>query len=165
MPRPLTHSADFTHPVDRVLATIAAEESLRERLAAAGGKDAELLSHEKSAGGYTYSMRQGIPADKLPGLIRKVHSGDLIVRRQQTWRELDDGTVAGSATAEVSGVPGAITVDTILKPAGSGTKLQVSGQVKVSIPLIGGKIEQVIAEQVVRLLSHEDEYIAQQLGE
>lgn len=165
MPRPLQHSADFTHPVPQVLAAIAGEESLRERLAEIGGTNAELLSHEKSGTGYTYTMRQGIPAEKLPGLIQKVHSGDLIVQRKQTWRELDDGTVSGTAQAEVTGVPGAITVDTTLRPHGQGTKLQVGGQVKVSIPLIGGKIESVIAEQVVKLLAREDEYIAQQLGQ
>lgn len=164
MARPLQHSVEFAHPVEQVLAVISGEESLRERLAAVGGTNAELLSHEKSANGVSYTMRQGIPAEKLPGLIRRVHSGDLIVSREQTWRERDDGSVSGKGTAQVSSVPGAITVDTTLKPHGQGTKLQVNGQVKVSIPLIGGKIEQTIAEQVVKLLSREDEYVAEQLG-
>lgn len=165
MARSLQHSAEFAHPVEKVLAAIAGEETLRERLAAIGGQDAALVSHEKSASGTTYTLRQGIPAEKLPGVVRKLHSGDLIVNREQTWRPQADGTVSGSGTAQVSGVPGSITVDTTLSPAGDGTKLQVSGQVKVSIPLIGGKVESTIAEQVVRLLRHEDAFVAEQLAD
>lgn len=164
MARPLQHSAEFAHPVEKVLAAIAEEESLRERLAAVGGHDAALVSHEKSAAGTTYKLRQGIAAEKLPGVVRKIHSGDLIVNREQTWHSKPDGTVVGTGTAQVSGVPGAIAVDTTLTPAGNGTKLQVRGQVKVSIPLIGGKIEETIAEQVVRLLRHEDAFVAEQLA-
>lgn len=163
MARPLQHSTEFAHPVEQVLAAIAGEESLRERLAAVGGRDAALVAHEKSAGGTTYKLRQGIAAEKLPGVMRKIHSGDLIVNREQKWRTQADGTVSGTGTAQVSGVPGAITVDTTLTPRGDRTKLQVRGQVKVSIPLIGGKIEETIAEQVVRLLRHEDAFVAQQL--
>ncbi|MGH3469311.1 MAG: DUF2505 domain-containing protein, partial [Thermocrispum sp.] len=111
----------------------------------------------------TYRLRQSVAADKLPGVVRKIHSGDLIVNREQKWRPQPDGTVAGTGTAQVSGVPGSITVDTTLTPHSDGTKLQVRGQVKVSIPLIGGKIEESIAEQVVRLLRHEDAFVAQQL--
>lgn len=163
MPRSLQHSAEFAHPVEKVLAALSDEDALRARLAAVGGHNAELLSHEKSATGVSYSMRQGIPADKLPGVIRKLHPGDLIVTREQSWRTLDDGRVRGTGKAHVTGVPGAIDVDTTLLPHGDGTKLQVSGQVKVSVPLIGGKIEQTIAEQVGRLLEREDSFVAEQL--
>lgn len=163
MPRSLQHSAEFAHPVEKVLAALTDEDALRERLAAVGGQNAELLSHEKSAAGVSYTMRQGIPADKLPGVISKLHPGDLIVTREQTWRSLDDGTARGTGKAHVSGVPGAITVETQLLKHADGAKLQVSGQVKVSVPLIGGKIEQTIAEQVGRLLTREDAFVAKQL--
>ena len=75
-----------------------------------------------------------------------------------------DGTVTGTGGATVSGVPGSITVTTALTPRGDGAKLQVNGKVEVSIPLIGGKLEQTIAEQVVKLLRREDEFVAQQLA-
>lgn len=164
MARKLEHTVDFSYPVDQVFSVIAGEESLRERLAAVGGTEATLVSHEKSDGGIRYTLRQGIAAEKLPGLIRKVHSGDLIVQREQAWKQRDDGTVRGTGKAAVSGVPGAISVDTVLSPAGHGTRLAVDGQVKVSIPLIGGKLEQLIAEQVVKLLRYEDDFIAEQLA-
>lgn len=164
MPRPIEHSTQFEQPVERVYDVITDEQSLRERLAAVGGKNSALDSHEKSAGRATYRLTQGIAAEKLPGLIRRVHSGDLMVRREQNWQVGEDGKVAGTGTAEVSGVPGAITVNTALSSDGKGTKLQVTGHVKVSIPLIGGKIEDVIAEQVVRLLAHEDRFVAEQLA-
>ncbi|WP_028851950.1 DUF2505 domain-containing protein [Thermocrispum municipale] len=164
MARPLQHSTEFSYPVDKILATIAEDAAIRARLDAIGGHEAELLSHQKRQNGYRYTLRQGIPADKLPSIVRKIHSGDLIVKREQEWVIGGDGTVTGTGGATVSGVPGSITVTTALTPRGDGAKLQVNGKVEVSIPLIGGKLEQTIAEQVVKLLRREDEFVAQQLA-
>jgi hypothetical protein len=164
MARPLQHSTEFAYPVEKVLAAIADEESVRGRLAAIGGHNAKLVDYQRSPDAVRYTVQQGIPAEKLPPVVRKIHAGDLIVKRTQEWRTRSDGTVVGTGSAHVSGVPGSIQVNTALTSHGSGSKLQVTGQVQVSIPLVGGKIEQTIAEQVVRLLRHEDAHVAQQLA-
>lgn len=164
MSRSIEHSSEFDHPLDEVLPAFAEEDSLRRRLAEIGGHDAKVLSHEKTAAGYHYSLRQGIPADKLPGAIRSLHSGDLMVQREQTWQRVDDSTVDGTATATVSGVPGSIKASSKFTSTGARTVLRVHGEVKVNIPLLGGKIERSIAEQVLRLLEHEDAFIAKQLA-
>lgn len=164
MSRSIEHSSEFGHPLDQVLSAFAEEDSLRARLAEIGGHDAKVLSHEKSANGYRYTMRQGIPSDKLPGAIHGLHPGDLMVQREQSWQRVDDSTVNGSATATVSGVPGSIRATSKFSANGGRTTLRVKGDVKVNIPLLGGKIERTIAEQVLKLFEHEDAFIAEQLA-
>ncbi|MQA62643.1 MAG: DUF2505 family protein [Actinophytocola sp.] len=159
----IEHRAEFPRPLDEVLAALAGEDSLRDRLEKIGGHDAALLEYTKSEGEIAYTMRQGIPADKLPGVVRSLHSGDLMVQREQNWRQASDRAASGSATASVSGVPGAITARSELTESGGKTTLVITGEAKVSIPLVGGKIERSIAENVTRLLDHESEFIAKQL--
>lgn len=161
----IEHHAEFPHPLDQVLSALSSEESLLDQLEQIGGHDAKLLSHEPTDTGVSYRLQQGIPSDKLPSAMRTLHSGDLMVNREQTWRRVDDGRVIGDSIASVGGVPGEIKAKTELTATASGTSFKVSGEVKVRIPLIGGKIERVIAENVVRLLKHECTFHAERLAE
>ncbi|MPY98584.1 MAG: DUF2505 family protein [Actinophytocola sp.] len=163
MPSRIEHSTTFPYPFDQVLAAFTSESALRQRLDDIGGKDAELLSHEKSASTISYRMRQGIPGEKLPSVVSKVHSGDLHVERDQQWQVAGE-TASGTATANVTGVPGAITARSELTPQGGGTALRITGEVKVNVPLIGGKIERTIAENVGQLLDRESQHVAETLG-
>ena len=62
-------------------------------------------------------------------------------------------------------MPAEIKSRSRLTASGDGTQLVVSAEVKVNIPLIGGKIEKVVAEQVTKLLAAEAEYAEKWLAE
>ncbi len=160
----IEHRAAF--PVDLATAwnAVAGEEALRARLEQIGGDDAELLEYVASADGLRYKLRQGISSDKLPSAVRTLHRGDLVVEREQTWSTSGEA-YTGAAKASVHGVPGEITAKTSLSADGDRATLVNSGEVKVRIPLVGGKLENVIAEQVTKLLEREAEFIAKWLAE
>ncbi len=158
----IEHSTTFPHPFDQVLAAFTSESALRKRLDEIGGKDAELLSHEKSASTISYRMRQGIPSEKLPSVVSKLYSGDLHVEREQQWQVSGDAA-NGTATASVTGVPGSITARSELTPQDDGTALRITGEVKVNVPLIGGKIERTITGQIEQLLELESQHVAETL--
>lgn len=160
----IEHRTEFAHPLDRVLAAMSEESALKDQLAEIGGHDAALLDYRTSATGVAYTLRQGVPADKLPGAIRSLHSGDLMVQREQTWKRVDADRATGTAHAHVGGVPGDIRADSELKAVGERTVWQVTGEVKVRIPLLGGKIERIIAEQVAKLMAKEAEYLTAKLA-
>ncbi|WP_037319317.1 DUF2505 domain-containing protein [Amycolatopsis orientalis] len=155
-----TFSADLASAWDAV----ASEAALRARLEQIGGDDAELLEYVPAEDGVRYKLRQGISSDKLPSAVRTLHRGDLVVEREQIWRAGGTG-YTGGATASVQGVPGEITAKTSLTGDGEQTTLVNSGEVKVRIPFVGGKLENVIAEQVVKLLEREAEFVAKWLAE
>ena len=70
-----------------------------------------------------------------------------------------NGRYTGTVEASVSGFSGSLHGATALTDSSTGTKagcvLVLDGDVKVSFPLVGGRIEAVIVEQLGRLLSAE----------
>jgi hypothetical protein len=160
----IEHRAEFAHAVEDVLAAQSGETVLRARLERLGGKRATLQEHTETAEGVHYRLVQGIAADKLPQAVRALHKGDLIVHREQTWAREGDG-YTGTATAHVNGVPGEISARTRLTGDGERAVLDTRGEVRVRIPLVGGKLEDVIAQQVTKLLEREAEFTAKWLAE
>jgi hypothetical protein len=160
MPSRFEHRATFAEPVDTVYSTLVDKEFLTARLTDIGGKGAALLAHETSDDGVHIRLRQGVDARHLPGPVKSILSGDLVVEREERWRGHE---ATGRAT--INGVPAEIRSRSRVSASGSGTELVTSAEVKVSIPLIGGKIEKVVAEQVTKLLAAESEYAAKWLAE
>jgi hypothetical protein len=160
----IEHRAEFSTDIATAYVAVAGESALQARLEELGGHGAAVVSYTETAEGVEYELRQGISADKLPGAVRTLHKGDLVVHRTQIWRPDGDGYL-GAATVEVGGVPGQIAARTALDGSGDKSVLNIVGEVTVRIPLFGAKLESVIAEQVSKLLEHESEFIAKWLAE
>jgi hypothetical protein len=160
----IEHRAAFTRPAAEVHATLIDRAFLDARLRDLGGKNATLLDYSATGDTVTFKLRQGVDAQRLPSVVRAVIKGDLIVERTESWRP-DGAAFTGSTTADVSAVPGDIRGTFRLAETDGGSQWTTTGEVKVSIPFIGGKIESVIAEQVTRLLAAEAEFAAKWLAE
>ncbi|WP_199430977.1 DUF2505 domain-containing protein [Qaidamihabitans albus] len=159
----IEHHATFPHGVADVLAAQTDESALRARLAEIGGVNATLEEHAATPDGVRYVLLQGVPAEKLPQVVRTVHKGDLVVRREHTWSGAGD-RYTGTIAARVSGVPGEITARTELTAEGTATVQRTRGEAKVRIPLVGGRLEGFIAEQVSDLLEREADFTAKWLA-
>lgn len=160
----IEHHADFSQGVDEVFAAQTSQPALRYRLAQVGGQNAALLDYTPGADGVRFTLRQGVGADKLPSIVRNLHSGDLFVDREENWTRTGGG-YTGTARGTVSGVPGEINVRTELSAEDGKTVLRATGEVKIRIPLVGGKLEDFVAGQITGLLKREVELSAQWLAE
>jgi hypothetical protein len=153
----LEHRSSFAATAGVLYETLVDKAFLTARLRDIGGKNAALLGHTRDGDRTVFRMRQGVDATKLPGAIQKILNGDLVVQREERWRP-EDGVYTAASSVQIDGVPGDITARSRIAGKDSGASLVVSAQVKVSIPLIGGKLEKVVAEQVSKLLAAEAEY-------
>ncbi|HEY7593770.1 MAG TPA: DUF2505 domain-containing protein [Actinophytocola sp.] len=153
----LEHRSTFAAPADKVYDTLTDEAFLSERLRDIGGKGAALLDHSRDGDRVSFRMRQGVDASRLPGAVRSILNGDLVVEREERWQP-DGGHHAGTSRVTIAGVPGEIKGRSRIAGTGAEATLVITAQVKVSIPLIGGKLEKVVAEQVGKLLAAEAEY-------
>lgn len=150
----IEHRATFPASVADVVAAQSDEAALHARLAEIGGTGAALEGHTVDGDEVRYTLVQGVPADKLPSVAQKFVSGDLMVRREHVWRG-GEGTIR----AQVDGIPGEITGTVSVEPDGDAAARQVTrGEVTVRIPLVGGKLEGLIAEQVTTLLEREADF-------
>jgi hypothetical protein len=66
--------------------------------------------------------------------------------------------------ARVDSAPGGISGTLRIGERDGASEFVLDGSVKVDIPLVGGKIEEAIAEQVVRLLGREGRFTAKWLA-
>lgn len=147
----MEHRARFATPAATVHAAIVDPAYLDDRLQALGGTNAAVVDRSEQAGVVTYRVRQGLAAEHLPPAVRTLLKGDLVVDRTETWKPDRTGTVH----ATIPGVPGEISGTFTLTDSGAGSEWVTDLSVKVGIPLIGGRIEKAIGEQVVKLLANE----------
>ena len=159
MARRIEHHTTSPHSAEKVFGAMVDETYLRDRLAAVGGNDAELVTYSTAGDRTSYQLRQGVPAEHLPSIAKSLLGGDLVIQRQENW-------AAGAGTVEVTlnGVPGQLKGAFTITGNGSGSKTTLTGEVKVSIPLMGGKLEKLIAEQVAVLLDKESEFTSEWLA-
>ncbi|WP_433800567.1 DUF2505 domain-containing protein [Actinomycetospora sp. CA-084318] len=154
MARPIEHDASFPHPPDAVVGALTDDAFLNARLAELGGKDAALVSHD----GGRIVLRQGVPVEFLPSVVRRFTGDDLVLDRTETWH----GSSA-DVQVDVRGLPGSITGTQEVVGEGEGSRFTVRASTTVPVPMVGGKIEGVVAEQVSELLRWETEFLTRWL--
>lgn len=180
MARRIEHHSTSGWPVAGVYGALVDPEYLRDRLHELGGKDTEIVEHAATESGVRYAVRQGVSVDSLPSIVRHAVGGDLIIDRTESWRRADENHCTGEIAAQVAGLPCSITGSMWLRdlpadPAGSGSassasngpagsELIVEGGVRVSIPLVSSKIENLAVDQLQDLLASEAEFTADWLS-
>ena len=89
-----------------------------------------------------HAVRRGGPRARPP---------QRIVQRE-TWQSSTDASLDVAVPGKPGGFAGTIT----LTPQGGGTQETVAGEVKVRIPLVGGKLEGLIGDMLERALKTEE---------
>ncbi|MEU7812661.1 DUF2505 domain-containing protein [Pseudonocardia sp. NPDC049154] len=158
MSRPTEFRATSPHPVDTVYATMVDREVLGDRLATMGGPGAAILEYTGDENGAKYRIRHGIDEKDLPGVVKSfVGSRGITIERDESWTRSGDG-YDGTVGVELPGMPANAQGTMRLTPRGEGSELVVKIDVTVKVPIIGGKIEESVAQQIHHLLEMETEY-------
>ncbi|WP_460960748.1 DUF2505 domain-containing protein [Parasphingorhabdus pacifica] len=172
MARRIEHRSTSEWPASRVHGALIDIDYLRDRLRDLGGSKTELVEHTAGEDNVHYQLRQGVSAESLPSIARTVVGGDLMIDRSESWRREEDGHYTGEIAAEVAGAPCSITgsmwLRDLLSPIGNGETQQVSefvveGSIRVNVPFVGSKLEDLVADQVQKLLASEEQYTSEWL--
>ena len=93
----------------------------------------------------------------LPDIARGFLGTPLTINEVQRWAALDSqGCAQATLTITVAGAPAQVSGSLALHPCDVGTCVELTGKVKVSIPLFGSKAEHVIAQEVQHIIAHEE---------
>ncbi len=157
MPTAMSDVQQFDAKPDAVYALFTDRAFLQERLDDCGGIDPQVVSVEPTEDGCTVITRQSIPSSLLPSMVASMMSGDPVTERTETWRPDGDGHAADFAVV-IKGAPASLRGTMTLAPSGTGSTFTVAGAAVVPIPMFGGKIESIIAEQIVQLLQSEADF-------
>ncbi len=159
MPRSFDMAAEYEGTVEQVYRAFSDERYWLARLTGSGADKTTLDAMELTAdGGVDIVTTQTLRADRLPGVVTQFHNGDLSFVREETWGPIVDGQATAVIKGSIRGAPATLDGTAVLTPATSGSRLEFKTTVEVRIPLVGGKVENFIGNQLVDLLIAEQRF-------
>ncbi len=147
----LTHETRYDAPLEEVLSMLG-DPAFREEVCEA--QSALRYEVEITGGDVEWEARveRVMPAGDLPSFARSVIGEEITVVQTESWR----GAEAEVAIA-IPGKPGEGSGTASLTEAGGHTAQRVDLAVKVSLPLVGGKLERLVAGFIEKALDKEHE--------
>lgn len=121
-----------------------ADPAFREATCAAQDVISVEVEIERSGNGFTLTVDQLQNTDDLPGFARTFAGSSTRAIQREVWADSTGGTLVIEAPGKPTEMKGTIT----LRDEGSGTREIVELEIKVKVPLIGGKLEKVMAEKI-----------------
>ncbi|NDL58589.1 DUF2505 domain-containing protein [Phytoactinopolyspora mesophila] len=92
----------------------------------------------------TIELVRIMPPD-VPDFVRRFVGETIDVKQTDIWEPADpSGARDGRISLEMVGMPVTCSGKMRLAPAGAGTSVTISGSIKASVPLFGGKIEEAV---------------------
>jgi uncharacterized protein YndB with AHSA1/START domain len=152
----LTDELRYAADPKTVFSMLTDEEFLARKAVATGALSHEVSAAPRDDGGVTVRVQRVLPA-KVPDFVRRFVGETIDVDQTDEWGpEEGDGARSGRFTATISGAPATMQGDLRLEADGdNGSVERFDGEVKVSIPFVGGKIEQVAANAVLAAVKKE----------
>ncbi len=135
----LTHSVRYDAPLADVYAMLT-DPVFREKAARAQG----VTSVDVTLDGGDIRLEMQQPTTDLPGFARKVVGENSNVVQAESW----NGTDTAEFSITMPPLPGGINGTRTLKADGDGTLDTFEGEAQVKIPLIGGKLENLIGSKL-----------------
>jgi hypothetical protein len=133
---------DFAAPPAEVYAMMTDQRYLEEVCVAS-----DSISYHASAAGSTTQTSRTLPA---PESAARFTGPQLTVNDEIVWGDpSSDGSRSGTVTMTVLGQPVTFKGGIRLSPGGRGSVVDVRGDLKVAIPLLGRKLEEAAAPAVM----------------
>ena len=133
-----------------------ADPSFRERVSLAREVVSFDVTLTATDSGFTLVNDQIQPTAGLPSFAKKFAGETTKAIQREEW----SSPTSGSLTIETPGKPTSMNGTITLSASGAGTVERVDLEIKAKVPLIGGKLESLMADQV-----REGMDIEQQVGE
>lgn len=143
-----THSARINAPVEIVFSSYGEEAFWLDRLATVGTAEDTLDDLVVADDAITVTLTQHIADEDIPDVARKVLPGQLVIVRNITFTDFDGERYLSSSRADAAGGLARIEGGTEAVSAGDAAVESLTGQVKVSVPLLGGKLEKLVVSHL-----------------
>ena len=156
----------YQHPVDEVFTALTDFDAVKSKYEALGQSEVELVRHEHGDDGSVTLVTTRVVPLELPGFARKVLSPKQRVTQTDAWSASDgSGRRTGTFAVEAKGAPVRVQGTLQLEPRGSdGCTNTTEVTVERKVPLIGGKIADLVANDTRRALEHEHTWMSEHLG-
>ncbi|MDX6285758.1 MAG: hypothetical protein QOG53_1243 [Frankiales bacterium] len=125
-----------------------------------GGAGAPVVSREN--GQVVITVPRQLPMAHVPSVFHRF-VGDGRFTERDTWSSIGDDRAIGSWLVDVGKAPIQLSGTHTITATGHGSVHVVAGDVKVSIPVVGGKLAREVVAHLTDLISHEMAFAAEWL--
>jgi len=139
----LRHEISYDAPLADVYAMLA-DPAFRQASGTAMGVISADVTITPKGEGMSVLIDQVQPTEGVPGFAKKFAGETTRAVQKEEW----SSPAGGSITIETPGKPTSITGTLSLRESGGRTTETLDVEVKVKVPLIGGKLEKLMAELV-----------------
>ncbi len=149
MPTHKTVRYEYAADADSAAAILVDPDFLREGLQASGETNIE-IDVTKLSDGHRLLVSRDVAAE-VPALIRRFVRPKNRIVEEVVWSRQGDQWVA-RFEIRISGVPSEIRGDSRIEPTPRGSSYYTEIQVQSRVPLLGGKIEELVASRVAQVM-------------
>lgn len=143
-----TKSFELPGTIEQVRAVLDDADFREEVAREAGATTVEASVEENDDGSLMAVVDTRQPTTGMPALATKFLGDELAIHQEEQWDSLD----SASLLVSIPGQPGKVTGSVSLVESGGVTVQTVEADIKVSIPLVGGKIEKLIGSVLGHVL-------------
>lgn len=164
MAKSLTHAAEFPYGAEEVFQTGISKDYIEAKAPALGHEDAELLELEDGPDGGRAGIRYSVESD-LPSWAKMLPARNTVTESHSWPGRGSDGGRSYAFTATVANVPVVIRGSVRIVPTGpTSCRSEARVEVKASLPLLGGKLEDLVAGDLHRTMDGEAEFMQRWLS-
>ncbi|ORM34395.1 DUF2505 domain-containing protein [Williamsia sp. 1135] len=160
MARRLSYSARYHHPAEKVYQALSMREFWDAQMEEFRKltPQSEIETYTVDVNGIDVVLKQVLPRTELPAIAQTVMSKDMIITRTEALGPFDPENTKGTYAASIPAGPGSLTGTQELFPTDTGCTIRRTTEVKVFIPFINGKLEQMMLVNLVDLFRGEAEF-------
>jgi Protein of unknown function (DUF2505) len=151
MPKRLTHELTYDAPMADV-AEMLADTSFREEVCEFQRVKRAMVSIDSDDNGMEVTIDQVQAAQGIPSFAKKFVGDEINIVQREYWSSPTEGDI----NVTIPGKPGEMAGTARLSESGGVTTETVDLTVKVNIPLVGGRIEGLIADLLLKALKAEN---------
>ena len=144
------HELQYDAPPDQVFEMLA-DPAFRQAACEAQDVISVDVELDRRGKGFTLVIDQLQRTDDLPGFARTFAGDSTQAIQRETWTSPSGGTLEIEAPGKPTRISGTIR----LESTDAGTTEVVELEIKVKVPLIGGKLERLMAEKVQTGMDYE----------
>jgi hypothetical protein len=146
---------DLRVPVGDVLATLRSQEHWERRVAIAPEASLRFEGLVVEPDVLEARLVGELPLSWLPSVVGSRVPALPSIRRIERWRVVASDHLAGELVFEFDGVSASVGGSGAVRAATAGSRIAVDLRIAVSVPFVGGLVEQAIAGQVGPSLARE----------
>ena len=146
-----THDMTYDASPDQVRAMLE-DPGFREQVCKAMKSVRHDVSIDTDGDRMTVKVDQTQPAKGIPSFAKRFVGDQIQIVQHESW----SGPTAAGLELEIPGKPGHMKGSIALTGDGSSTTETVAGEIKVSIPMVGGKLESLIGDLLRSALRTEE---------